>query len=78
MCSLAVDLNVASKQSGFDVEEQFADALDFLKSFEDDGSVHIDGYRVEVTEKGRPFVRVVASAFDKYLRPDGTLHSAAV
>jgi oxygen-independent coproporphyrinogen-3 oxidase len=78
MCSLAVDLGAASKEPGFDVDEQFAEALDFLKPFADDGSVHIDGYRVEVTEKGRPFVRIVASAFDKYLRPGVARHSAAV
>ena len=78
MCSLAVDLGAASKESGFEVNEQFAEALDFLKPFADDGSVHIDGYRVEVTEKGRPFVRIVASAFDKYLRPGVARHSAAV
>jgi hypothetical protein len=51
MCSLAVDLNAASQGTGFDVEKQFSDALDCQKPFKDDGSVHLDGYRVEVTKR---------------------------
>jgi oxygen-independent coproporphyrinogen-3 oxidase len=31
-----------------------------------------------VTERGRPFVRLVAAAFDRYLEPDGARHSRAV
>ena len=36
------------------------------------------GRRVEVTNKGRPFARIVASVFDAYLADRQTRHSAAV
>jgi oxygen-independent coproporphyrinogen-3 oxidase len=44
----------------------------------EDGLVELDGTRIRVTEAGRPFVRVVAAAFDVYLRQDGQRHSRAV
>jgi oxygen-independent coproporphyrinogen III oxidase len=78
MCGMAVDLTAVSKGAGFDIEKKYSDALDFLRPFEQDGRVHINGHHIEVTEKGRPFVRLVASAFDSYLKRDGAKHSAAV
>ena len=78
MCEMAVDLHAAAKGCDFDVVRDFANALDVLRSFEDDGIVVIDGHRIVVTEKGRPFVRLVASAFDAYLKRDPARHSLAV
>jgi oxygen-independent coproporphyrinogen-3 oxidase len=43
-----------------------------------DGLARIEGTRVTVTEEGRPFVRVAAAAFDRYLRADETRHARAV
>jgi oxygen-independent coproporphyrinogen-3 oxidase len=34
--------------------------------------------RVRVTEGGRPFVRLVAAAFDAYLNPGETRHAKAI
>jgi oxygen-independent coproporphyrinogen-3 oxidase len=78
MCGMAVDLTAVSHKAGFDIEKEFSQALELLKPFKDDGSVQIDGHRVAVTEKGRPFVRLVASAFDAYLKRNGAIHSSAV
>lgn len=78
MCGMAVDLTAAANGAGCDIEKEYSDALDFLRPFEQDGRVHIDGHHIEVTEKGRPFVRLVASAFDSYLKRDGARHSSAV
>ena len=78
MCEMAVDLHAVAKGCDFDVVRDFANALDVLRSFEDDGIVVIDGHRIVVTEKGRPFVRLVASAFDAYLKRDPARHSLAV
>jgi oxygen-independent coproporphyrinogen III oxidase len=78
MCGMAVDLTAVAKGAGGDIEKHYSDALDFLKPFEVDGRVHINGHRIEVTEKGRPFVRLVASAFDSYLKRDVARHSSAV
>ncbi len=78
MCGMSVDLPAVMKACDFNTAEIFADALDLLKPFAADGSVVIDGRRIAVTEKGRPFVRLVASAFDAYLKRDRARHTAAV
>ena len=78
MCGMAVDLPAVAEWRDADVSDDFADALDMLKPFAADGSLIIDGQRIEVTEKGRPFVRLVASAFDAYLTRDRARHTAAV
>jgi oxygen-independent coproporphyrinogen-3 oxidase len=56
----------------------FADAFEQLAPLAADGLVAIDGPRVTVTDPGRPFVRLVAAAFDAYLQHGGKRHSRAV
>jgi oxygen-independent coproporphyrinogen-3 oxidase len=51
------------------------DALDSLGAF---GIVRRHGRQIVVTEKGRPFVRLVAAAFDAYLPHKHGRHSVAV
>jgi oxygen-independent coproporphyrinogen-3 oxidase len=38
----------------------------------------VDGTRIAMTERGRPFVRLAAATFDAYLRRDRARHSATV
>lgn len=45
---------------------------------DDDGVVWFDGHAFSVTERGRPFVRSVAAAFDTYLASGAGRHSIAV
>ncbi len=45
---------------------------------DEDGIVWLDGHTFSVTERGRPFVRSVASAFDTYLATGVGRHSVAV
>ena len=40
--------------------------------------ITIDGARVTVTERGRPYVRIAAAAFDAYLPATQKRHSIAV
>ena len=77
MCDMAVDLP-AAKQGDFDATNDFAEALDLLRPLEDDGSLVIEGQHIKITEKGRPYVRLVASAFDAYLAHGAARHSPAV
>ena len=42
------------------------------------GCIERDGRRIAVTDQGRPFVRVVAAAFDAYLPQNRSRHSVAV
>jgi oxygen-independent coproporphyrinogen-3 oxidase len=73
MCDLAVDLvAVAGRASRFAVE------LETLKPLADQGLLTIDGARVTMTERGRPYVRIAAAAFDAYLPVSEKRHSVAV
>jgi oxygen-independent coproporphyrinogen-3 oxidase len=72
MCDFAVDLGAFSEN------QDFADAFAALAPLANDRLVTIDGWRIAVTEAGRPFVRLVASAFDTYLARGTARHSRAV
>jgi oxygen-independent coproporphyrinogen III oxidase len=78
MCSMAVDLTAITGSRGLNIENDISNALDLLQPFEEDGTLVIDGGRIEITEKGRPFVRLVASAFDAYLTRNRARHAPAV
>ncbi len=78
MCDMAVDLDAIADKSGFDIGTDFSDELDALQPFQENGSVLIDGRRIRITEKGRPYLRLVASAFDTYLPGAKSRHSVAV
>ena len=53
------------------------DAMPTLMPLMEAGMVLVRGRRVTMTARGRPFVRVVAAAFDAWLAKAGR-HSAAV
>lgn len=76
MCDLSVDLERISGDSG--AATHFAREIDTLAPLVHDGIVRIEGNRIVVREEGRPFVRLVAAAFDKYLAASKTPYSAAV
>jgi oxygen-independent coproporphyrinogen-3 oxidase len=73
MCDLAVDVADAA-MGGI----PFAEELERLLPIEAEGLVQIHGPRIRVTEKGRPFVRLVASAFDRHLSSGHARHGRAV
>jgi len=77
MCDLAVDLDAVSRRHGA-LADDFGSELERLAPLRDDGIVAVDGRRIAVTEAGRPFVRLVAAAFDTYLRAGQARHSRAV
>jgi oxygen-independent coproporphyrinogen III oxidase len=77
MCDLAVDLAPA-QASDLGADGCFAEEIEALRPLADDGLLVIDGHRLRMTEKGRPFVRLVAAAFDAYLPRGQARHSAAV
>ena len=77
MCRHGVDLRDVAAEYDAD-PASLMDAAPALQAMARDGLVQWDGYRVAVTDAGRPFVRNVAAAFDQYLQPGGARHSAAV
>ena len=78
MCDMAVDLDAVADETGFDIATDFTDELELLEPFEENGSVQIEGHRIRITEKGRPYMRLVASVFDTYLTRAKSRHSVAV
>jgi len=77
MCFLEVDLGAIAHDFAAD-PQVFARDLAALDEMVADGLVEIDGWRVRVTEAGRPFLRTACAAFDSYLEPATTRHAQAV
>ncbi|MEK8124333.1 oxygen-independent coproporphyrinogen III oxidase [Methylocystis sp. IM4] len=77
MCDFAVDYGVIAQEHGF-AADAFDEAGPQLRRLESDGVVELTGRRLAVTERGRPFVRLAAAAFDAYLEGSAARHSAAV
>jgi oxygen-independent coproporphyrinogen-3 oxidase len=78
MCDMAVDLGTIAQVFGIDIDRNFSEVLTSLEPLRDNGSLQIDGQHIRITEKGRPFARIVASAFDTYLLNGRARHSPAV
>ncbi len=76
MCDFAAEPRAIA--ASFGVNETFAAEFELLVPLAEQGIVSIDGDRVTVAEAGRPFVRLVAAAFDAYLRRGTQRHSVAV
>lgn len=77
MCGQPVDTDAVAARHG--VDDAFADeAIVRLGEMAQEGFVRIEGRRVSITPKGRPLMRVVASAFDAYLKRNLGRHSVAV
>ncbi|MBI1204642.1 MAG: oxygen-independent coproporphyrinogen III oxidase [Rhodopseudomonas sp.] len=72
MCDLALDLDA------FGGAARFADELAALQDLAAHGLLTIDGARITVTDKGRPYIRIAAAAFDTYLTTSAKRHSVAV
>ncbi|WP_316976793.1 oxygen-independent coproporphyrinogen III oxidase [Shumkonia mesophila] len=77
MCDLAVDLDDVARKHGASAGG-FGTELAGLTPLRADGIVVLDGRRIALTEAGRPFVRLVAAAFDTYLQTGQARHSKAV
>jgi len=73
MCDLALDLDTVAGGKA-----RFAQELAALAPLAEQGLVTIDGARIAVTPRGRPYVRIAAAAFDAYLAADHKKHSVAV
>lgn len=71
MCDFAADLDETD-------DETLAEAMPALKPLVADRLVKIRDRHIVVTQSGRPFVRLVAAAFDAYLVKGKARHSVAV
>lgn len=74
MCDMGVDLDQIDGASAVDFESELAS----LAGLESDGVVVREGRRIRVTDAGRPLIRAVCAAFDRYLKAGEARHSKAV
>ena len=67
MCNLGLQYSAMSEKLGIDFQHYFRNELQSLDDLENDGLVqrHVAG--IEVTERGRLFIRNIAMRFDAYL-----------
>ncbi|HEY7581796.1 MAG TPA: oxygen-independent coproporphyrinogen III oxidase [Acetobacteraceae bacterium] len=77
MCDFAADLGTIAAAHAAE-PEYLMDAAPALQAMAADGLLRWNGHLVVVTERGRPFVRCVAAAFDTYLRAGAGRHAVAV
>ena len=70
MCDFALDKRTVETRFGIDFDRHFAAALGDLAALEADGVVVLGTDHLVVPERGRPFVRNVAMAFDAYIKQD--------
>jgi oxygen-independent coproporphyrinogen-3 oxidase len=77
MCHLDCDIGeLLDEYNG--IPESFEHELDALQPFVADGFVRVNDNRIIVEERGRPYLRLIASTFDAYLPNSHVRHSVAV
>lgn len=77
MCYAEVDLDAAAARHGAP-RDWWADGSVEIVKLAADGLIRRDGGRITLTLAGKPYVRVVAAAFDQYLARGAARHSAVV
>ena len=77
MCDGAIDTAAAARAHGFPAD-WFSAELFGLRDMAQDGLVDVAEGRLSITPEGAPLVRIVASAFDAFLKNGAARHSAAV
>ncbi|MEO5807922.1 oxygen-independent coproporphyrinogen III oxidase [Devosia sp.] len=77
MCDFALDFSSLRAAFGADAEEVIGEAI-AIGLADGDGLVRLLPGAMEITERGRPFVRTLASKFDAYLVGDSARYSRAV
>jgi oxygen-independent coproporphyrinogen-3 oxidase len=68
MCNFAIDTAEVESRFGIRFADYFAVELEELKIPQESGFVRMTPGRIEVTERGRLFIRNIGMIFDRYLR----------
>jgi oxygen-independent coproporphyrinogen-3 oxidase len=77
MCDMRVDVAAVCRDHLWD-PFYLGPAFEEIEPMVRDGLARVEGHRITVTEAGRPFVRLIAAAFDAYLPHTAARHSRAV
>lgn len=67
MCDLSLDFDIMSRELDINFPHYFASELDSFREMEEDGLVYIGVKKMEVSDRGRLFIRNIAMHFDAYL-----------
>lgn len=68
MCSMPIDFVTFNQRYGIDMRQYFSAEILSLQPYINAGLLHIDDEHIQVTPKGRLFVRAISMEFDAYLR----------
>jgi oxygen-independent coproporphyrinogen-3 oxidase len=77
LCDGAVDVAAIAEARGM-VRETLAPALVALQDYVARGLVEVDGWQVRVQDRGWPYARLIAAAFDTHFNAAAGRHGAAV
>ncbi len=77
MCDMEVDIDTVCAHHQVEADH-FSEELNRLSPYVDDDICRIDGGKIFVSENARPFVRLIAATFDRYLNTKEGRHSSAV
>lgn len=80
MCRGELDCGAIGARHGVDFADYFKGSAPALRALAADGLVELDAQRLRVTPRGRPLVRTIARAFDRYAAAGAAegRHSAAI
>ncbi len=67
ICELKLDIPECSRRFGIEFSSAFHQELLMLRAMEADGLLHMDAQEIQVSHRGRPFLRNICMLFDAYL-----------
>ncbi|MDV5172264.1 oxygen-independent coproporphyrinogen III oxidase [Photobacterium rosenbergii] len=68
ICNFHLDKQTIEQQFGIEFDSYFAEDIELLQTFIDDGLVEVSDNAIDVALKGRLLIRNICMCFDKYLR----------
>ena len=71
ICHFELDGDAVGERFGIDFGDYFAEELEGLEPFVEDGLLTLDGHRIQVLPTGRLMIRNICMTFDRYLATAG-------
>lgn len=68
MCSMPIDFDDYQQRYGLNIRQHFVNELVALQPYVEAGLLELDTEQMQITAKGRLFVRAISMEFDEYLR----------
>jgi len=69
ICELRLDIGECNRLFGIDFASRFDQELQSMRAMERDWLLRLDAEAIQVTPRGRPFLRNICMLFDAYLEP---------